>query len=188
MKKFLVLTSIGMMLTACGSSVDLHAEPVNIGFIAPLTGDKEDQGIDGLNGLKLAVNEINADGGIDGRPVRIFAEDGKCTVTDGAAAAEKLVTVDKVVAIVGGYCKEETLGASPIAEKGKVALISFGSGNTLTDASVGSGFEKDFKDSFGEPQSGFEAATHAYTAAKKLFEAMDAVGVESDAIRGYLKK
>jgi len=190
MKKFLLITSLfGILLTACGgSSLDPNAEPINIGFIAPLTGDKEDQGIDGLNGLKLAVNEINVDGGINGRPVRIFAEDGKCTMVDGAASAEKLVNVSKVVAIIGGYCKEETLGASPIAEKGKVALLSFGSGSTLSDGTVGSGFEGDFTESFGEPQSGFESAMHAYSAATKLFEAIESVGVESDAIRGYLKK
>lgn len=188
MKKFFLFSTVlGVLLTACsGTSVDQNAEPVNVGFIAPLTGDQNDYGIDSLNGLKLAVNEVNTAGGIDGRPVRIFAEDGKCTEVNGASAAEKLVDTYKVLAIIGGYCAAETLGASSITEERGVALLSFGSGSSI-ESDVGTRFEKDFTDSFGAPKTDFVSPARAYSAAKLLFETMDSFGTDNDAIYEYLK-
>lgn len=101
-----------------------QAGTIKIGFIGPLTGDAASYGVDALNGMKIKVDAINAAGGIDGKTVEVIAEDAKCTGADAAAAAQKLVNVDKVVAIVGGQCSGETLAAAPIAEAGKVVMVS----------------------------------------------------------------
>jgi len=102
---------------------------VRIGVLAPLTGDVANWGADQRAGVELAVQEINNAGGINGRKLEVTYEDGKCNGKDAATSATKLIDVDKVIAIVGGLCSSETLGAAPLAEAAKVTLISPGSSN-----------------------------------------------------------
>jgi branched-chain amino acid transport system substrate-binding protein len=120
--KFLALSSCAaLFLGACQPAEDA---PIKLGFIGPLTGDAAAYGKDTFNGVKLAVDAINEAGGINGKMVQIIAEDGRCTGGDAASAAQKLVNVDKVSAIIGGQCSGETLAAAPIAEAGGVVMVS----------------------------------------------------------------
>ncbi|MBI2635777.1 ABC transporter substrate-binding protein [Candidatus Peregrinibacteria bacterium] len=122
MKRSLALLSLtALALTACQPA---GGGTIKIGYIGPLTGDAASYGVDTLNGVKMKIEEINAAGGINGRQIEIVAEDGKCTGSEAASAAQKLVNVDKVIAIVGGQCSGETLAAAPIAEEGKVVIVS----------------------------------------------------------------
>jgi branched-chain amino acid transport system substrate-binding protein len=118
------LTTTTLLITACVPKAPEEQPPVNIGYLGPLTGEAASYGIDTLNGVKLAVEDINAAGGINGRRVELIAEDAQCTGADAASAAQKLVNVDKVVAIMGGQCSGETLAAAPIVEAGKIPMIS----------------------------------------------------------------
>ncbi|MBI3618797.1 ABC transporter substrate-binding protein, partial [Candidatus Peregrinibacteria bacterium] len=97
---------------------------IKIGYIGPLTGDAASFGNDNLHGAQIAVDEVNAAGGINGQQVELIAEDGRCNGSDAASAAQKLVNVDHVVAIIGGQCSSETLAAAPIVEAAHVVLIS----------------------------------------------------------------
>jgi len=128
MKRSLVLPLLlALGLSACGGSS--NNEPIKIGFIGPLTGEVSALGKDILHGAQLKLDELNAAGGIKGRPVTLIAEDGRCNATDAANAAQKLVQVDQVVAIHGGECSAETLAAAPIAEAAKVVMLSPSSSN-----------------------------------------------------------
>jgi branched-chain amino acid transport system substrate-binding protein len=123
MRKFFAASSlVAIALSACGQTQD--SGPIKIGFIGPLTGDAAAYGVDTLNGVKMQVEQINAAGGISGRMVELVAEDGKCAGADAATAAQKLVNVDKVVAIIGGQCSGETLAAAPIVNAAMVPMIS----------------------------------------------------------------
>ena len=126
MKRLLIpLFALGMLLSACGGgTADDGTGPIKIGYIGPLTGDAAPYGVDTRNGMMLKVNEINEAGGINGRMIEVIAEDSRCTGTDAASAAQKLVNVDKVVAIVGGQCSGETLGAAPIVDAAGVVMLS----------------------------------------------------------------
>lgn len=124
MKRLLVLSALStLLLAACKSSSDT----IKIGLIGPLTGDAAAIGQDMLHGTQWAIDEINANGGINGKKVTLIAEDGKCTGAEAANAAQKLVNVDRVLAIIGGLCSGETLAAAPITEGAKVLLLSPGS-------------------------------------------------------------
>lgn len=112
-----------LLLSACGGAGS-ESGPIKIGYIGPLTGDAAAYGVDTLNGVKLAIEERNAAGGVNGRMVELVAEDGRCTGADAASAAQKLVHVDNVVAIIGGQCSGETLAAAPIAQAAKIVLLS----------------------------------------------------------------
>jgi branched-chain amino acid transport system substrate-binding protein len=100
--------------------------PIKIGFIAPLSGDAAAYGEPIRNAVELVTNQINAKGGINGRPVQVIYEDGKCNGTTASLAAQKLITVDKVVAMLGGACSSELMAVAPIAEENKVVVISPG--------------------------------------------------------------
>src|SRR3989344_602821 len=102
-------------------------EPIKIGFIGPLTGDGAVYGEPYRNMVALAVEEINTAGGVNGQQMQVIYEDGKCNGKDGANAAQKLVNVDRVRIILGGFCSSESLSAIPIAEAAKAVLFSTGS-------------------------------------------------------------
>ena len=97
---------------------------VTIGFIGPLTGDSVSYGEPISNAIRLAVDSINKEGGINGAMLKVVYEDGKCTGTDAVNAAQKLVNVDQVVAIIGGVCSGETLSFLPITEQAEVLVLS----------------------------------------------------------------
>ncbi len=113
-----------------------NAGALKVGVLLPLTGDAAVYGEPLLKVLQIAVEEINLAGGVDGKEIVLVVEDAKCDGTGGANAAQKLVNVDGVKVIIGGFCSSESLAAVPIAEKAKVVMISPGSSSPkLTDIS-----------------------------------------------------
>ncbi|MBI4034054.1 MAG: ABC transporter substrate-binding protein [Candidatus Brennerbacteria bacterium] len=128
----IIVIWVGYTLLAPGG----EEGPIRIGAILPLTGDAAAYGEPGRNMLQLAADEINAAGGINGRNLEFIFEDGKCVGKDAANAIQKLANVDKVEAIIGGFCSGESLSAVPIATQAKVLLFSPGSSNPgLTNSS-----------------------------------------------------
>ena len=99
-------------------------EPIKIGLIGPLTGDAALYGTSPKNGAELAIEEINASGGINGKRLELVSEDSKCDAKEAVNSITKLINVDNVKFVVGGMCSSETLAAAPIAESNKVIMIS----------------------------------------------------------------
>lgn len=97
---------------------------IKIGTYGPLTGNTATYGISTKNGVEVAVDEINAAGGIDGNEVKLFSEDTRGDQTEAANAVTKLIEQDKVVALVGGVLSSESLTGGPIANDAKVTMIS----------------------------------------------------------------
>ncbi len=122
-------TGTGPTGQAVASQPAKAQEPIKFGIIMPLTGDAASIGQSVVNAVNLAADEINANGGIDGRQVQIIAEDGKCDGKDAVDAMNKLVSVDNVKYIVGAGCSAETLAVAPIAEANKIVMISPASSN-----------------------------------------------------------
>jgi branched-chain amino acid transport system substrate-binding protein len=77
-----------------------QGEPYRIGIILPMTGATADYGADFNRGAQLAEEEINAAGGINGRPIKLVLGDSKNSPRDGVAEFRRLVDVDKVPAII----------------------------------------------------------------------------------------
>ncbi len=98
--------------------------PIVIGGIAPLTGDAVAYGVPDQRAKELAVEEINAAGGIDGRELQFIWEDGKCNGTDATTAVQKLLNVDLVKIILGGSCSGETLAAAALTQPARALLLS----------------------------------------------------------------
>lgn len=99
-------------------------ETIKVGSILPLTGEAAEIGLRAQESINLALEEINSQGGINGKQIEVIFEDSKCDARAGSDAATKLINFDRVSIIIGGLCSGETLGAAPLAEQNKVVLLS----------------------------------------------------------------
>lgn len=99
--------------------------PIKIGWVGPLTGDISSIGNNALKAAQMAVEEVNAAGGVNGRQIQLIAEDGKCSPKDASDAGNKLINVDKVSVINGGACSGETTAIAPMAEQSHVVMFSW---------------------------------------------------------------
>ncbi|MFH0906065.1 MAG: ABC transporter substrate-binding protein [archaeon] len=104
-----------------------NSKEIKIGVIGPLSGDAAIYGRDLQNSLNYGVDEINQNGGINGKIIKLIFEDSKCNEKDALTSVQKLINIDKVNIIFGGVCSSETLGAVSITEANKVILFSSGS-------------------------------------------------------------
>lgn len=89
--------------------MSLASAQVTIGILAPLTGGSAGTGIAQKAGFDLALEEINAAGGVLGQPLRIIIEDDRADAATSVAAFEKLMTEDGVEFIGGGFASGATL-------------------------------------------------------------------------------
>ena len=100
------------------SQVNAAKKIVKIGFMAPLTGGAASYGLSIKKGVDLANKEIG--GGL----LKVVYEDSKCSGKETVSAINKLISIDKVSAIVGEVCSGATLAAAPIAERNRVVMVS----------------------------------------------------------------
>ena len=104
-RRFLIvsLASCGaLLLAACGTSNNNSStSPINVGITGPFSGPYADPGSAIRNAGQLAIDDINAAGGINGRKLQAVPEDDACDAQTGVQAAQKLLN-ESIVAIVGG--------------------------------------------------------------------------------------
>ncbi|MEN6463296.1 MAG: ABC transporter substrate-binding protein [Syntrophomonas sp.] len=99
---------------------------IKLGFLGATTGSVANYGIPGQKGMKMAIDELNAKGGILGKTVEGIYEDNKGESSEIANIATKYITRDKVVAMVGDPCTGLTKVAAKIAQQNKVVIFSAG--------------------------------------------------------------
>lgn len=99
-------------------------EPIRIGVVLPTSGPIAYDGGLTLNGIKMAVDEINSAGGVLGSPVELFVEDSAGVPATAVAAMEKLVGMQKVVAVIGDFGSSCTLAMMDVAQRAQIPLIT----------------------------------------------------------------
>lgn len=116
------------MIAGCGGtkSGGESEDTIKLGFLGAKTGDVANYGIPGEKGMKMAIDEINAKGGVLGKKLEGIYEDNKGDTTEIANIAQKYITRDKVVAMVGDPCTGLTKVAAEIAQKNKIVIFSAG--------------------------------------------------------------
>ncbi len=97
-------------------------ERIKLGFIGAMSGPVAKYG--SYEAARLAAEEINANGGINGTQIELIAEDGKCNSSAATNAANKLINIDNVNIILGGHCTPESIAIAPIAEKNNVIMLA----------------------------------------------------------------
>ena len=122
MKKHLLVISL-LLLISCSSAPD----EIKIGVVAPLSGPVAQFGEFMKLGFDLAVEEINAAGGIDGKNVRLIYEDSKCIDQKALLSAlNKLKDIDQVAGVLGPFCGTENVVAGQFATDNKMFIIAPG--------------------------------------------------------------
>ena len=105
------------------------AEPIKVGEIASLTGKEAAFGQSSHKGTVLAVEQLNAAGGVLGRPIQLLSEDNQSKAGESATVARKLLSREKVVALLGEVASSRSLEMAPIAQRAKIPMISPSSTN-----------------------------------------------------------
>jgi len=121
-----------LLIGACGGGGGNNTAGggvIKVGITGPFTGPYADPGSAIRNAGELAIDDINAAGGINGRMLQAVAEDDACDAQQGTQAAEKLLT-EGIVAIVGGYCSGASIPESDILHRsGDLPFITAASSN-----------------------------------------------------------
>jgi len=127
-KKYTILIGILILIILIFiylPKINYKEKVVKVGVLVPLTGFG-DLGEKMGYGAKLAVEEINSKGGINGNKIKLIYEDSKCQSTTGVTALKKLIEINNVKMIVGPLCSGVAMSISPIAEESKILLIHGG--------------------------------------------------------------
>lgn len=103
---------------------DKPRNTVRVGVFLSLTGTTSSYGISALNAFKLATEEANAGGGINGRQIELVVEDDHSNAEEVASIVTKLVTRDKVHALLAEPISTRAMIAAPIAQANKIVMIS----------------------------------------------------------------
>jgi branched-chain amino acid transport system substrate-binding protein len=127
---------IASWLLGCGPRADQKpegapdaTEPISVGHVASLSGDTATFGQSADRGMRMAIEDINAQGGALGRPLKLISEDDRSITEEARTAAQKLLQRDKVVALLGEMDSSSSLAAAPEAQRAHVPMISPGSTN-----------------------------------------------------------
>jgi branched-chain amino acid transport system substrate-binding protein len=119
---------------ALTSPTAFAADKIPLGLVAPTSGSVALDGQQQVAGANFAVDEFNKAGGLGGKQVELFVEDGECKPASSTAAAEKLITRNEVVALAAAFCSSATKAVQPIAEKYQVPVVNgISSDPSLTD-------------------------------------------------------
>jgi len=116
-------------LAALPASPLFGADAIKVGEYASLTGKEASFGQYSHNGVALAVEEINARGGVLGRPIELISEDDQSRPGQAATVVQKLISRDQVVAVLGEVASSRSLEAAPICQARKIPMISPASTN-----------------------------------------------------------
>jgi branched-chain amino acid transport system substrate-binding protein len=135
----IAIVSLSLLVVISIVSDGSCAEAYRLGVALGLTGTGEVYSRDGLDAIKLAVEEINAAGGFLGRhPIELYVRDTKTNAQEARKQAEQLVNTDKVRAVLGTYSSSCALAIKPVCRDARVlhiAAISNSEEITLKDFS-----------------------------------------------------
>lgn len=118
----LLVAAIVLMATACAPK-KAEEKPLKVGVLSPLSSNIAAYGQDQVNGVNMAVEEINAAGGLLGRQLTVQVEDDERKPEMAASLTQKLIN-DGVDVIIGGMSSSSTMAGGPIADRAQVIMIS----------------------------------------------------------------
>ena len=145
-----LLLGLLLITVACGDDSD---DTFKIGVMESVTGPGDTYGNVAVQAKQMAVDEINEEGGVNGRMLELVIEDSKCSAQDAIVAYNKLTDVDGVKIILGTSCSGAMLGAAPLAEADGVVLFS----GLATNPDIANAGDYIFRTSMSDAQLGIDA-------------------------------
>src|SRR3954464_6153021 len=119
----------GSETTATTGSTAEGGGEILVGEYGSLTGPQATFGQSTHNGIMMAIDEVNAKGGINGRKLKVLTEDDQSKQEEAANAVTKLISQNNVVAVLGEVASSCSIAAAPICQSNKVPMISPSSTN-----------------------------------------------------------
>jgi neutral amino acid transport system substrate-binding protein len=199
-----LLTTISSLLTSCtdpnqtggiqGSSPTASSPPaagdsngLKIGSLLSSTGDLAAITQPLPIAIKMAVDEVNACGGINGAPVTLISEDDQSDPSAGSTAMTKLAEVDKVAGVVGSFGSGISVSAVAVAKDKKVMLVSPGSTSPVFTKSAKEGEYQGYWARTAPPDT-YQARAMAELARKKGFTKVATIAINNDYGIGFEKE
>lgn len=146
---------VALVVAGCGSKAD--SNKVLVGHFASMTGSEATFGRSTDNGIRMAVEEENAAGGVNGKLVEIITYDDKGDAREAGSAVTRLVSRDGVVAVLGEVASGLSLAGAPICQESGVPMITPSS----TNPKVTKTGDKIFRVCFIDPFQGWVGAKFA---------------------------
>lgn len=176
----LMVAFLVTMVAGCGGSKKETEQPkeILIGANFELSGNVSTFGISVMNAIEMAFEEINANGGVLDMPIKMLKTDNKSDAAESTNVCTKLITQDKVVALIGPVTSTNTLAAVPVAQQHGIPLLTpTGTNQKITVNDDGSTNEWIFRNCFIDP---FQGQVGAQFATKTLKAKNAAIFVEKN--------
>jgi len=166
-KLICAITAMGMFTvfaTGCG---DQSSDTIKIGANLEMTGSNATFGQSATNGAKLAIKQANEKGGVLGKKLELVVADNKSEAAEAANSMQKLISQDKVAAIIAPIASSSVMAGAQVNNDGKVLAISPTASNPKVTVDPDTGKVRDylFRASFIDP---FQGAVMANFASKSL--------------------
>jgi len=129
MKRILIASLVIAGLMSACQQQNGGGDKVRIGVFMSTTGTTANFGISSVNGIKMAADEINAAGGINGKQVELLVQDDRSDASEAATIVTKFVTQDQVNAVIGEVASSRSIAAAPIAQNAKIPMLTPSSTN-----------------------------------------------------------
>jgi len=179
-----ILLAVAASLAGCKPSGGGNAgyNPIKVGEFASLSGKEATFGISSHEGTLLAIEDLNAAGGVLGRKLQLITEDDLSKAGEPATVVNKLIARDNVVAVLGEVASSRSLEAAPICQQNQIPMISPSS----TNPKVTETGDYIFRVCFIDPFQGTVMATFAHNTLKARKVAVF-TDVKSDYSKGLAK-
>ena len=170
------VTMLGSLVAGCGGATSSNSKEIKIGANFEMTGGIANFGNQTVNGIKLAFKEANANGGVLGKQLTLVVADNKSEPSEAANAITKLITQDKVKAVLGPVSSSNVLATTQIAQDNKVPVITATATNPKVTFDNGQVKSQIFCGCFIDP---FQGTVMANFAAKSLKAKTAAIYVDN---------
>lgn len=116
-----------LILSVSSCSFFSQREEIPVGYVDAFSGPRAMFGTSARNGIQMAIEEVNARGGIQGKNIKLYIYDDQGIPENAAKAAEQLIEKQKIVALIGASASSRSLLMAPIAQAKKIPMIAFSS-------------------------------------------------------------
>lgn len=130
LKNWRLRTAAATLFTLMSAGALAAEEPIKVGLVAALTGQSAKSGEALTRGLTIAIDEINAAGGVKGRPLALVRRDDESNPSKGMLAARELIQREKVAVLFGGLDTPVSLAIVPLANQLKMPFVGIWAAGT----------------------------------------------------------
>ncbi|MDR3590627.1 MAG: ABC transporter substrate-binding protein [Negativicutes bacterium] len=121
---FIALALVLVFVVGCGGGTATGPKEITLGLTAPMTGDYAEYGTVFKNAAELAIEKINAQGGVNGQKLKLVVGDSKADPKEAANIAQKFVSDSGIIGVIGDFTSTAALAGAPIYQKGGLVQLS----------------------------------------------------------------